>query len=184
MTPPDSESGPSGLALVYQDMRGELLRFLTARLGDEGEAEEAVQELYLRLHGGAEARPGAGPVGNPRAYLYRAAQNVALDRVRERRRRLVRDGAWADLSHDRGAGGEPIDGAANAEAALVENERVAALAQAIEALPAGARRVFTLHKLEGVPHAAIAEQLGISRSGVEKHLALAMAHLRRAVADR
>lgn len=180
MTPPDSDTGPSGLALVYQDMRAELTRFLTARLGDAGEAEEAVQELYLRLHGAGQG----GPVGNARAYLYRAAQNVALDRVRERRRRRARDDAWADLSYDRGAGGEPIDGNADAEAALVENERVAALSAAIDALPAGARRVFMLHKIDGVPHAAIAGELGISRSGVEKHLSLAMAHLRRALADK
>ena len=45
----------------------------------------------------------------------------------------------------------------------------------------GAGRAFRLHKLDGLSHAEVAAQLWISRSGVEKHIAVAMAHLRRAL---
>lgn len=178
-----TELGPatttSGLSQLYRDLRSDLLRFLVARLGDAGEAEEAVQELYLRVHAMAE-----GPVANGRAYLYRAAQNLALDKVRERRRRLARDGQWVGLHHPSPPGTEPIDRRADAETMMVEREEASALSAAIATLPPGAGRVFRLHKLDGVPHADIAHQLGISRSGVEKHLAVAMTHLRRAMMDR
>lgn len=168
----------SGLVRLYHELRGELLRFLAARLGDADEAEEVVQELFLRIH----TLPD-GPVANARGYLFRAAQNLALDKVRERRRRSARDGAWLDLNQLSTASGEPIDTRPDVEELLVERERTAALASAIAALPPGAGRVFRLHKIEGIPHAEIAARLGISRSGVEKHLAVAMTHLRRALLE-
>jgi len=166
----------SGLAQVYADIHGELLRFLTARLGDPAAAEDVLQDLWLRIHA-----TDTGPVANGRAYLYRAAQNLALDVVRSRQRGAARDAQWAAAQS--GAGAEPVDLTPNAEAAMLAREEATALASAIAALPEGAGRAFRLHKLEGMSHADIAARLGISRSGVEKHIAVAMAHLRRAMKD-
>lgn len=152
------------------------MRFLTARLGDPAAAEDVLQDLWLRIHA-----TDTGPVANGRAYLYRAAQNLALDVVRSRQRGAARDAQWA-AAHS-GPGAEPVDLAPNAEAAMLAREEAIALASAIAALPEGAGRAFRLHKLEGMSHADIAARLGISRSGVEKHIAVAMAHLRRAMKD-
>lgn len=177
MSPPGTRS-LSGLSQVYADMRGELLRFLTSRLGDAGEAEEVVQELYLKVQNAPE-----GPIASPRAYLYRAAQNLALDRVRLRHRRMSRDGEWLASNHLASPNGELVDGRVDAERLLEEQERSEALAAAIETIPPGAGRVFRMHKLQGISHAEIARRLGITRSGVEKHMAVAMAHLRKAMRD-
>jgi len=164
----------SGLAQVYTEIRGELLRFLVARLGDPMAAEDVLQDLWLRLQS-----VDSGPVANSRAYLYRAAQNIALDFVRARQRGAARDRQWASVH---GAPGqEPVDPSPNAEADLLAREEAEILASAIAALPEAAGRAFRLHKLEGLSHAEVAERLGISRSGVEKHIAVAMAHLRRAM---
>jgi len=57
------------------------------------------------------------------------------------------------------------------------------LQQAIEDLPHGARRALLLFRFEERSQAEIAQIMGISRSGVEKHLAVAMKHLRNALAD-
>jgi RNA polymerase sigma-70 factor (ECF subfamily) len=64
-----------------------------------------------------------------------------------------------------------------------EREIVARIASAIAALPEGAAQAFRLHKIDGLSHAEVAARLGISRSGVEKHIAVAMKHLRRLLAD-
>lgn len=168
----------SGLSQLLDSLRPELLRFLTARLGDRGEAEDALQDLWLRVRDGSN-----GPVANGKAYLYRAAQNLALDRGRERRRRTVRDGHWMDGQRAALPGPEPADPRPSAETELLAREEAARLAAAIAALPEAAGRAFRMHKLDGMPHAEVARVLGISRSGVEKHIALAMAHLRRALAD-
>lgn len=168
----------SGLAAVYAQYRPELLRFLVARTGDPGEAEEVLQELWLRVQAG-----GAGPVANGRAYLYRAAQNLVLDRIRERRRRSKRDHDWSEAAYGAFAGADTPDLRTAADDAMEERERSAQLAAAIAQLPPAAGRAFRLHKLDGLSHAEVARQLGISRSGVEKHMATALAALRRALKD-
>lgn len=167
-----------GLEAVYRLYRGELLRFLTARIGDPVEAEDILQELWIRLHNA----PGS-PIANGRAYLYRMAQNLIVDRVREKQRRMQRERLWLQAHGEASTTGEPVDQARNAEEAMLEREETARLAATVAALPEGARRVFELHKQEGLSHAEVAMRLGISKSGVEKHMAVAMKYFRRALLD-
>ena len=169
----------AGLAAIYANERVALLRFLAARTGSAAEAEDIVQELWLKLG----AVP-AGPIGNPRAYLYRMAQNLVLDRLREQRRRAARDQSFSDEATGYAAGGtDPVDPGDTAEQQLMAREDVERLKRAIATLPEGAQRVLRLHKLEGLSHGDVAARLGISRSGVEKHMAAAMAHLRRVLRE-
>ena len=165
----------AGLVQLYSQHRAQLLRFLCARTGDAAEAEDIVQELWLRLR-----TQRVGPVSNGRAYLFQMANNLALDRARERQRRARRDRLWTESVQ--------LEGAAQGEVAapgrqpadeLIDQEELQQLSAAVAALPDGARRAFWLHKIEGWSHAEVASRLGISRSGVEKHIALAMRHLRR-----
>lgn len=164
----------SGLAALIAQHRAELLRFLVARTGDRDEADDLLQELWLRVRDA-----DAGPVANGRAYLFRAANNLVLDRARERGRRAARDSAWSQQEY----GDDPVDPGASADAAMVAREEAARLASAIGNLPDGARRALRLHKIDGLSHAETAARLGISKSGVEKHIAVAMKHLRAALRD-
>jgi RNA polymerase sigma-70 factor (ECF subfamily) len=167
-----------GLAALFEAHRAELLRFLAARGGNAGEAEDLVQELWLRAR-----RTPSGPVANGRAYLFRMANNLVLDQVRERRRRLARERSWHDEAYGGDAAHEAADPRGDASRAVEEREEAARLASAIASLPKGARHAFRLHKIDGLSHAEVAAQLGISRSGVEKHIALAMRHLRRSLLE-
>lgn len=166
-----------GLEACYRDHRGELLRFLVARTGDPGEAEEILQDLWIRLR-----QAPNGPIANGRAYLYRMAQNLVVDRIREKQRRMQRERTWLDDRTDHATGSvEPVDPAQTAEDTILEREETAALLSALATLPDGARRAFELHKIDGLSHADVADRLGISKSGVEKHMAVAMKYLRRAL---
>lgn len=168
-----------GLTELYTLYRRELLRFLTARTGDATEADDLMQELWIRV-----ASAPTRPIANGRAYLFRIANNLVLDRVRERRRREIREQKWSDAEHGTvPASGEVADNRADIEAEMEARQEAAVLASAIANLPDGARRVLRLHKIDGLSHDEVAERLGISRSGVEKHMAVAMKHLRRLLAD-
>ena len=166
------------MALLVEH-RPALLRFLAARTGSFEEAEDVWQELWLRL-----AATETGPIGQPRAYLFRAADNLVIDRQRARLRAAARDGAWDNERADGEATVEMRhDPATPADETLIRQQEIGLLRRAIAALPAGAQRALRLHRLEGKSHAEVALAMGISRSGVEKHMAVAMKHLRSALAD-
>jgi RNA polymerase sigma-70 factor (ECF subfamily) len=169
-----------GLQLLLETKRVELRRFLVARTGSEADADDLLSELWIR----ANATP-TGPIANPEGYLFRMANNIVLDRLREARRRARREQASVDDRQVVGAGEaiDLVDPAPLAEAKLVQRGEVDRLRAAIERLPEGARRVLRMHKLEELSHGEIAAQLGISKSAVEKHMAVAMTHLRRLMED-
>lgn len=177
----DEESGPvnAGLGAHLEGQRPALLRFLAARCGDPAEAEDLLQELWLKI-----ATTPTGPIANGRAYLFQMANNLVLDRARATQRAMRRDRAWleregsAELTLDLRR-----DPARGAEAELLAMEEAEIVRRAVDALPPGARRALLLYRFDGHAQADIAGIMGISRSGVEKHLALAMKHLRRSLAD-
>jgi RNA polymerase sigma-70 factor (ECF subfamily) len=175
----DAAAPAAGLAQLYAQHRPELLRFLRARCGEQAEAEDVLQELWMKLQGHS-----SGPIANPRAYLFQMANHLVLDRVRERRRRALRDREWAEtVQIGQAAEGEIAAPGPTPPELLEEQEELRRLAQALAALPEGARRAFCLHKIDGLSHGEVAGLLGISRSGVEKHVAVAMRHLRRELVD-
>lgn len=170
----------AGLAKVLEDHHGELLRFLTLRCGSADDAQDALQDLWIKA--GTQT---VGPIGNPRAYLFRMANNIVLDRVRGAQRAMRRDRAWIDdesagysgPSEERADPSEPV------EDAIARHQEAEMLKLAIAQLPEGAARALRLYRFDGLGQNQIAQLLGISRSGVEKHLALAMKHLRAALVN-
>ena len=161
--------------------RPQLVRFFAGRTGSLTEAEDVVQEIWLHI-GRSTDDPVAGPIANPLAYLHRIGLNIVLDRVRANSRRIRRDAGYVDATISV-AGFEAIDDAPSAFDAVAGRERIAQLATAPAGPPEGAMRVFRRHKVDGLSHAEVAAEFGISRSAVEKHIAVALRHLRKALHD-
>lgn len=166
----------SALIDQYLGQRDALARFLRARMGPGVDVEDLLQDVYLRV---AAAGDGAD-IQNPRAYLYRLASNLLLDRVRSQRQTAARDDAWRQVHHVAGPA-EDIADTPSAEDVLAGRQRLAALLEALDTLPPKTQRVFRMHKFEGLSYAETAERLGISRSGVEKHMMDALRVLARTV---
>jgi RNA polymerase sigma factor (sigma-70 family) len=162
----------SALMALYLSKRSAVERFLTARLGNKDEAEDILQELFLKL---SRVDP-AQEIQNPAGYLFKMALNLAHDRRRERSRARERDSDWVVARYIM-AGPEPVADIPSAEAGYHAKQRIAAVHTAIEELSPQCRRVFVLHKFENFSHEDIARQLGISRSTVEKHMNTALKQL-------
>ncbi len=156
---------------AYLAQRPALTRFLKARLGNEAEAGDIAQEIYIRL-----TRAPPGGVDNPSAYLYRMAANLARDHRRERQRAHARDGQWLETRHPDGVI-EPVADEAPADRAYAAKQELTRLIASLDDLSPQCRRVFVLHKFEGLSHPEIAARVGISRSTVEKHMGTALRHL-------
>ena len=153
------------MTAAYFEHREALGRFLKARLGASGDSDDLLQELYLKVAG---ADPDT-EIREPRAYLYRLASNLVMDRHRSGRRAAVRDGAWRLANHATMAA-EDIADIPSAEAVVAGRERLAILVAALSSLPPKTQTIFRLHKFDGHSYAEVAAQLGVSRSSVEKHM--------------
>lgn len=151
-----------GLQAVFMAQRPALLRFLRARGAGE-DAEDLLQDLWVKLEGG----PPAVPVAEPLAYLYRAADNLMLDRRRSAVRRSAREDAWGEAAD----GAEPgVSDAPSAERVLSGRDELRRVQGALDALGERTASIFRRHRVEGIGQRDIAEEAGISLSAVEKHL--------------
>lgn len=151
------------LVAHYEELSG----YLTRRFGSAGTASDTLHDIYIRL----QRLQTVPELDNPRAYLFRVANNVALDRLRVARR-AERRLAPGDLA------AEQPSAAPTADVAMEQRERLRLLARAIAELPPRCREAFLMHKIDGLSHSQVAERLGISRSMVEKHVMKALAHCR------
>ena len=148
----------SGLQAVFLQQRPMLVRLLAARLGSMEEAEDALQDMWLRLDTLADH-----PVAQPAAFLFRVAANMATDRRLSHQRREGRDTAWLSVQTE-------ADELPDAERALLARERLDRVQRAIAAMPERMRVALVMFRFEEQSQRAIAERLGISVSGVEKLL--------------
>ncbi len=151
----------SAFELCYDDLVG----YVRARVGCSATAADIVQDTYLRVR----AVEGVERIGNPRAFVYRVAANLAIDHLRQERSR------GPHVTPDSVAEGDQPR-APSPEAELQDRERPALLMKAVEELPPRCREVFVLRKIENLHQAEIAERLGISRNMVEKHMRRALMH--------
>lgn len=150
------------LRAALLEHRSALLRYFIARRVPAEEAEDILQDLVVKL-----ASHASGPVTEPRAYLYRMAENLLLDRIRSEGRRRGREQAW--VAAQAGATLD-ADDRPSAEQALIARERLALVSAALAALPERTLFVFRRYRIDGMPQRRIADELGISLSAVEKHL--------------
>jgi RNA polymerase sigma factor (sigma-70 family) len=167
-----SETVFNRLVSEYLAMRTELVRFLTARLGQAPAAEDIYQEIFIRLKNGQLPED----VGNTRAFIYRMAYNLANDLRRTGQRRAARDGAWFNVATQT-MGPEAVSDHPDADDAIDAKRKLDALLAGVAELPAKCREVFTLHRLQGLSHRDIAAHLGITTKTVEKHMTTALKHL-------
>lgn len=151
-----ADRGEQDLRGFYADSYARLVGTVGAVCGDRHEAEEAVQDAFVRL---MAHWPKISRYEDPEAWV----RHVALRRVSNRRRKAV-NGVRAALRH-----GPPPDVPAPTSTEVD-------LARALSALPAPQRAVVVLHQL-GLDAEEIARQLAVPHGTVKSRLARARAAL-------
>lgn len=152
----------SGLQAAVLQYRAELLRFLTARRATADEAEDVLQDLYVKVR-----TLNGGPVAEPRAYLYRMTANLLFDRRRTAARRSERERHWTEAQT---GSDQELDDRPNAEQELAAREELDIVSRVIGALPERTLDILRRYRIDGDGQREIAAALGISLSAVEKHL--------------
>jgi RNA polymerase sigma factor (sigma-70 family) len=149
--------------------RPALMAFFLRRVRNPSEAEDLVQEVFVRM-----LRRGESAVSD--VYIFQIAQNLLVDRIRKNR---VRDRYREGLSVEPGRDYDGFDPHRLAEG----REQLALLTQAMGDLPERTRAIFILYRVENMSQDAIAAAFGISASAVKQHVARAMALLVRKMRD-
>ena len=145
----------SGLETIFLANRERLLRFLAAHGAGDG-AEDLLQELWLKLSNSPD-----GPIAQPLSYLYRAANNLMLDRYRSRLQEAKRGADWTETV---------TDAPPSEERRLIAREQLEIAQDALDALGTRTATIFRRHRLDGIQQRDIARELGVSLSTVESDL--------------
>src|SRR5262245_18643030 len=153
---------------AYREHRALLFAIAYRMLGSASEAEDVVQDAFVRLQDAAPAEP----IRSVKAYLVAVATRLAIDHLRSARaRRESYVGPWLP---------EPLVAAVPPEAeanALMADSLSMAFLILLESLSPVERAVFLLHDVFDLDHAEIAQIVGKS----EVHCRQIAARARRAI---
>jgi RNA polymerase sigma-70 factor (ECF subfamily) len=154
------------LAERFDQARPRLLRLAYSELGDLGEAEDVVQEAWLRLE-----RVDADAIVNLDGWLTTVIARLALDRLRSARaRRETYIGPWLP---------EPLASDDPADRVTLDESVSYALLTVLEQLSPAERTAFVLHDVFDVPFGEVAEVVGRTPEAVRQLASRARRHVDR-----
>ena len=142
------DGDPSAFESIYHAHAERMKSIAYHHLGNVADAEDAVQETFLKIHRSASTYTGEAAFST---WLYRILVNTCYDAMRRRRRRPQE---------------APIDDVVTLTraAANVDDAKRLMLSKLLRELPEQRRTVFVLFEIEGFSHAEIAAIAGISEA--------------------
>lgn len=153
-------------------VRDKLFRFAWSLLGSQAEAEDVVQETFLRVlsQGDAVEAPS-----NPEAWCMAVAKNLSYDQLRKRQRQSQ------PLSDKVGELLENVDSALTPDQRLVSNDGIGQVQRLMEQLPATQKAIMQLRDIEGYSYQEIADILQIDIGQVKASLSRARKKVRKQI---
>ena len=162
-------------ALIRRSTDG-LLRWAVRYLGDLEEARDVVQRTFIRVW---TRRRRYNPSRGAKAWLFRIATNLAIDRLRQRQRETQRDERVRQLQL-----AVPTAGDQGGSLRWSHRETAKIFRELAGCLSPRQRAAFLLREVEGLSSSEVAEILGSRPSTVRNQIAQARSVLRRELARR
>ena len=162
---PTASDHAQRISRLFSEHNDALIQFLATRLRSVQEAKEVAQEAYVRLL----SLEDSGAVSFLRAFLFKTAANLAVDRIRGRNRQQhAVDAGLCDDSRE-----VPTPDREVASAQEVEIVR-----RLVSELPPKCRHAFLLHRVHGAEFSEIAQEMGLSERMVRHYVLRAVLHCR------
>jgi len=139
----------------------DLLRVAIRLLDSKQDAEDAVQDLFIKLW---QQRETLVNVYNPPGYATRVLKNLCIDRIRTAKPN-------AELP-------EELQGYESADTSIENRETIRRTAEVIEKLPENQRKVLEMKVLEGLTYEEISERTGLTTLSLRVLLSRARATLK------
>lgn len=169
MPPPDRRSpdvNEQGQKLdLYLTHRSALVDYAAPIVGCRAQAEEVVQEAWLRF-----SQSEGANLRQPLAYLYRIVRNLALDLTRRAMHHP------RPLGDDERLLAELPACTPSPEQQLSQQDELQRIAETLEQLPLRTRTAFEMHRLGGFTLQQVATHLGISVGLAHQLVHTALSH--------
>lgn len=160
--------------VLLRKYRAPLVNFLYRMVRDTATAEDLAQEVFLRVY---RARNQYSPSAKFTTWLFRIATNLALNSIRDNRRKMME--VYIDAPGDEDQAPRELPARdLRIDEHMVERDRADFVRRAIVALPEKQRVAVLLHKYEEMDYAEIARILGCSESALKSLLFRAYETLR------
>ncbi len=151
------------LAEAFLRSRAALASYIGRFLRTKEDVEDVLQETFNKAYKAS----GGKDIEEPTPFLFRTAHNLSLKDIRRKNNQAT--DPIADFDELGVISYEP-----SPEQKIMASEEFSLLCEAVDALPPQCKRVFMLRKVYGLSHKEIEEELGISASTIEKHIAKGM----------
>lgn len=148
-----------------------LRNYLYYKFGDADEADDVVQETFVKLWNNCSKVP----LEKAKAFIYTAATNLSTSIKRHEKVKLKYEANY--MAVNKGSSSE------SPEFVALEKEYMDKLTSAIEALPDRQREAFLLNRIEKKTYKEVAEVMDISPKGVEKLMHKALLKIREQIGD-
>jgi RNA polymerase sigma-70 factor (ECF subfamily) len=154
---------------LFREHYEALCRFGLGMIGDPDQAEDIVQQAFIKLW---NKRMEMDLSRSVKAYLYASVRNSCINHIRDNKkfRSRVLD---IEIYGDENA---PV--IADGFQTLVAGELSNKIEAAFEKLPEKSKAVFMMSRLDRMKYREIAEKLGITEKTVEAHMSKALKILR------
>lgn len=162
---PGNATRAEAISRLFRDHNAALVNFLLTRLHNEAEAREVAQEAYVRLL--QLDQPVA--MGFLRAYLFRIAKGIAIDRHRQRTTRERIDHQFTD---------DELNIASPTESSIMAADELTVLLAALRELPRNCQQAFLLHRFKDLSTVEVAERMGMTDRMVRKYVKRALLYCR------
>lgn len=148
---------------IWAEVHAALRRFIGKRVADQAQADDILQDMFLRVH---RQLDHLNDPGRMTAWLYQIARNAIVDYYRSpERRREIPVGLAEELDDPVSAGSPRPD-----ESGRSRTELAACLRPMLARLSSDYRDAVMLVELDGLTQQAAAERLGLSLSGMKSRV--------------
>jgi RNA polymerase sigma-70 factor, ECF subfamily len=154
--------------IAWNKFRSELLNFIKKKIQNEADAEDILQEVFIKMYVNFEQLEHLEKL---RSWLYKITNNAIIDFVRKKKDSTI-----------------PLEKVENLsmtpkELSNMNDEMLVCLSSILSELPEKYRLPLEMHDLKGMKHKEIAETLDISLSGSKTRIQRAKEKLRKVLTD-
>ena len=159
---PDRPRGTSStldMECIYLEIRATLTRYVSRYFKRSQEAEDVVQEAFVKVIQAQKQRD----IQSPKSYLFRTARNLSLAQISKTSYKLTDE--VSDILTD-----SELHMTKTMEEEFEVRENFEVFCSAVRNLPVKCRRIFVLCRVYGFSQKEVALRMGITLSAVEGHL--------------